>query len=169
MYCVYFFLLLKQHLSHLVLYYFPLYKYLMPKKNSDHAVMDVSGLVKKMDALAARTGFELVGRWRKSITNHPHWCAASTPSADGSIMVPKWKSLPNHFINIHEGHSDEYPASQHEPVDDKEWFDPGILLYFLPLCCLNNVMMLYIPLNIYTCEKCPLSLKNHYSVLSNQH
>ena len=91
---------------------------------------DVSGLGEELDAPAASTGFETVDRWRKSITTHLHWCAASTPSGDGSIKVVKWKSFPNHIINIHEGHCHEHPACQHEPGDDKEWFDPGIWLYF---------------------------------------
>ena len=116
-----------------------------------------SELGKKLNAMAARTGFEMVGRWRKSKTNHLHRWAASTPSGGENLMLAKWNSLPNHITNIHQGHSVEFPACQPEvihqnSVEDQEWFDPGNRFSCFRQFCQNNFMVQYSPITSYNRE-----------------
>ena len=62
-------------------------------------------------------------------------------------MLAKWNSLPNHIVNIHEGHSEEYPRCSHAETEadaDVEWFDPGIFTadYFF-FISLNNTLAVH--------------------------
>ncbi|XP_070177851.1 uncharacterized protein [Littorina saxatilis] len=86
------------------------------------------GLTKKLVSLANKAGMEQVGDWRKSIINHLHWVAASTPDGDGQMMLAKWDSLLNHLVNKHHDHGDLFPACEHAPLldeaRDKDWFAP---------------------------------------------
>ena len=86
----------------------------------------VTGLSKKLEALGKRPSCSLVKRWSKIIVKHLYWCAVSS-EGDGDLMVAKWNSVASHICNIHEGHSDLYPACSHGPLDGdlREWFVAG--------------------------------------------
>ncbi|XP_063952822.1 uncharacterized protein LOC129282890 isoform X3 [Lytechinus pictus] len=84
------------------------------------------GLKKKIIAVSKLKDCEVVGRWKRSINNHVYWCASSTPDGDGEVMVAKFKSILNHMRNIHENHSDVYPACSHgENHGQREWMRQG--------------------------------------------
>ena len=64
--------------------------------------------------------------WIKSIINHLHWCAASTPAgADREVAVAKFKSLKKHILNVHVHEDPKYPNCTHPPIQqgdrDKNW------------------------------------------------
>ena len=44
------------------------------------------GLKKKLQKAAKYKYCEVVGEWTKSITNHMHWCEASSPDSNGEEM-----------------------------------------------------------------------------------
>ena len=52
--------------------------------------------------------------------NHLYWIAAAAPKRDGDMAEAMWKSVTNHIQDIHEGHSDLYPACAHSPLDEEE-------------------------------------------------
>jgi len=41
----------------------------------------------------------VIGEWAKSITNHMHWCAASSLDGDGDEIMIRWQSLMDHLCN----------------------------------------------------------------------
>ena len=101
---------------------------------------------------------EKVGDWRRSIINHLHLVAASTPDGDVQQMLAKWDSLLNHVINKHEGHGPAFPACLHGPLqtaESKDGFIRGlfvlILLPFYPPVeedCLKDQEMIPFPLSL---------------------
>ena len=60
--------------------------------------------------------------------NHLYWIAAAAPEGNENMLDAMWKSVTNHIQDVHEGHSDLYPACAYGPLDkeerDKEWLQP---------------------------------------------
>lgn len=81
-----------------------------------------------MDAIAKKSGCEVVGLWRKSIVNHVYYVAA-TSEGDEDLVEAMWMSLPNHMQDIHEHENPLYPMCGHPHLRDeernKEWLVPG--------------------------------------------
>ena len=94
-----------------------------------------AAITKKLTKLTNKNKMEIVALWRKSIINHLHWVAASTPNGDGQTMLAKWLSLLNHIVNRHEMHGDLlFPTCLHGPLQDdsnKLWFTPGTMRLFV--------------------------------------
>jgi hypothetical protein len=68
----------------------------------------------------------------KSIINHLYWAAASFPDQDGVLKLAKWKSLCNHIINVHNGHSPLFAICEHGELEGRErkkkWLKPGMVV-----------------------------------------
>ncbi|XP_076085026.1 uncharacterized protein LOC143055858 isoform X2 [Mytilus galloprovincialis] len=109
-------------------------KYMRLERENVHHMFDVwhvaKGVFKKLDALGKRKtkGFDVIGRWAKSISNHIYWCAASS-QGDGEMVTQKWSSILNHITNIHEGHGPKFPACLHDTLDDREWIKKDSKVY----------------------------------------
>ena len=84
-------------------------------------------VAKKLLALAARKGCELVGEWIRGIKNHIHWSAKSS-NGDGELAVAKWLSIQNHLINKHRHQDSRFPRCEHGHLRRK-WFKPGTAPY----------------------------------------
>ena len=98
----------------------------------------ISGLKKKLNAMAKLKDCELIGEWTPAMVSHMHWLALSTPSGDKSVMLGKWISMTNHIINRHKNHhrtSDDcknYKNCQHEPIprdQQRKWFKKGKIFF----------------------------------------
>ena len=91
-----------------------------------HFITFLSGLHKKLQALAKQKECRLVGEWEKSIINHLYWCVASSPTSQKDLIKAKWLSLVNHIHNIHTSHDDMFPTCAHGPIEEtdlkKKWF-----------------------------------------------
>lgn len=130
------------------------YRYEITTKKQTKGLMSFgyvfAAVTKKLNKLTNKNKMEIVALWRKSIVNHLHWVAASTPDGDADTMVAKWLSLLNHVINRHERHDDLllrlnhhikqqlhghlFPACVHRPIQEddrnKLWFTPGTVSCF---------------------------------------
>ena len=85
---------------------------------------------KQIKTLAQKKDCEIVGRWRKSITNHLYWTSLAA-GGNAELAVAMWKSGANHIRNIHQHEDPLYPQCQHEPLPhDREtaWLQPGITI-----------------------------------------
>ena len=80
--------------------------------------MIISGFKKKATALSQQKGCEEIAGWIKSMSNHLHWCASSTPEADGELVLAKWLSIVNHMHNIHDNHSEQFPSCVHSELGE---------------------------------------------------
>ena len=81
---------------------------------------------KKVDTLAKAKECDIVGVWKKSMTNHLYWSTVSTPCGEEEMILAKWLSLANHVQNIHSGHSDLFPTCAHPQIysHKKKWLQP---------------------------------------------
>ena len=70
--------------------------------NMHVAAIDIYTEIKKLYRLSNTSKCALIAERIKSITNHLHWCAASTLDGEGNDMVKHWKSLIDHICNTHE-------------------------------------------------------------------
>ncbi|CAG0895514.1 unnamed protein product [Cyprideis torosa] len=70
-------------------------------------------------------GYELVGQWCKSITNHL-WYSMQTCGKDYQTLIRKWTSLLHHITDKHEWSDGR---CEHEDLDDEddEYFTPETL------------------------------------------
>lgn len=106
-----------------------------------------AGLKKRLFKLAKERECGDIGAWIKSIVNHLYWVAASTPEADGDLMLQKWKSLTNHLHDKHEHGNAKFPVCLHpELVGEerkKKWLKGGKLTF---LCVHTNEQILKIKL-----------------------
>ncbi|XP_041360848.1 uncharacterized protein LOC121377055 [Gigantopelta aegis] len=91
------------------------------------------GIKKKLIALAKEKDCSTLRPWIKSISNHVHWTAASTPDGNGDVMVSKWYSLLHHISNIHSGHDGPFTECEHGPLEgedrDNLWLKPGTKVF----------------------------------------
>ena len=91
--------------------------------------LDLSGIGKKIDALAKQKDCDTAGLWRRSIVNHLYWVAATAPEGNEDMLEEMWKSVTNHIQDIHIGHGDLFPECAHGALDEeegnKEWLEPG--------------------------------------------
>ena len=46
-------------------------------------------------------GCEALSEWIQPCVNHLHWCAVTTPSGDGNIILAKFKSFLSHKRDKH--------------------------------------------------------------------
>ena len=69
---------------------------------------------KKLQLLSKRKGFELVGKWTKSIVNHYYWPVMSTGIDGKDFIEAKWKSLIRHIQNKHKVHGHTIPRCSHQ-------------------------------------------------------
>ena len=112
------------------------------------------GIGKKIDALAKQKDCEDAGLWRKSIVNHLYWVAATAPEGNEDMIEAMWKSVCNHIQDIHEEHSDLYPACAHGPLDeeerDKEWLQPcrKFWIFVLQKIVAISILFLYFHFNL---------------------
>ena len=82
----------------------------------------ISGLRKKLEALAKQKDCQLVGEWQRSIINHLYWCVVSSPEDEGELVKAKWLSLDNHIHNQHTDHSELFPKCFHGDLQERKWF-----------------------------------------------
>ena len=86
---------------------------------------------KKINALAKEKDCELVGEWKKSLTNHLYWSAVD---GDGDLIEAKWLSVDNHIHNKHKKHGKLFPTCRHKTIRKrgrkKKWFKPRKLFEF---------------------------------------
>ena len=88
-------------------------------------VLNNLAVYKKLLSLGKKAGFSIVRDWAKSISNHLYWCASSS-GGDAEMVQEKWKSVTNHVVNIHDGHSSKFPACEHDVLEDRAWIVQGI-------------------------------------------
>ena len=86
----------------------------------------VTGVYKKLLAAGKKRGCEKVGLWARSISNHLYWCAASSRD-DPLLIVPNWKSILNHIVNIHDGHDKKFERCEHGDIDERARMLPGCI------------------------------------------
>jgi hypothetical protein len=99
--------------------------------HSDCGMPQISGVKKKLMALAKEKECQDVSKWIKSITNHLYWTAASSREGDGELMVSKWKSVSGHVQNVHHGHEGQFKKCQHETLLHRVWLKPGKFLFIM--------------------------------------
>ena len=89
-----------------------------------------TGISKKIDGVARKADCGNVGLWKKSISLHLYWCAASTPDGNGEVMKAKWEATMHHIQDQHTGfHNQLYTECSHPPLEaedrNKLWLAPG--------------------------------------------
>lgn len=84
----------------------------------------LTGIDKKLTALAKRKNGKDIREWIPSIKNHLYWVAASSDH-DGPLKRAKWLSLLNHISNKHTGHSDIFPECAHGELEPRSWILKG--------------------------------------------
>jgi solute carrier family 8 (sodium/calcium exchanger) len=88
------------------------------------------GLSKKIEGLAKQKECELAGQWLRSISNHMYWCAGSSEGLPGDVIAAKWLSVLRHMQNLHDGHSELFPACTHEEIEERrKWLRPNTKVY----------------------------------------
>ena len=58
--------------------------------------------------------------------------AGKRAACNEDLVKAKWLSVLNHVCDIHEGHSDLFPACEHGPLEPRWWLKKGVnkkLLY----------------------------------------
>lgn len=84
------------------------------------------GVKKKLLAASKCRGLEVLASWVKAIVNHMYWSAASS---DGhpELILPKWCSLTNHIVNIHEHEFPLFPVCSHGDLAEEQrvWLNEG--------------------------------------------
>jgi len=84
---------------------------------------------KKLQALAKKKNYEVIGQWIKSIVNHFYWSVTSSEHNNKDLIEAKWRSIINHVQNKHDGHSDLFPNCAHDDLPVTEirsikWLQP---------------------------------------------
>lgn len=83
-------------------------------------------VTKKLLQAGKETGCELITKWQKAIKNHLHWCATSTKSGFGEMIIAKWKSVIRHICNKHTDHPDDlFKRCAHDALPKRLWFKVG--------------------------------------------
>jgi len=86
----------------------------------------ISGVKKKIKALAKTKDCELAGEWKRSIVNQIYWSATSTADGDGEVISGKYTSIVNHIRNVHTHDNAVYPVCQHAAnYPAREWMTAG--------------------------------------------
>lgn len=79
-------------------------------------------VIKQVLKASKEKGCEVLKKWTKGIKTHLYWCATSTKSGFGNLIVAKWKSFMHHVCNIHEGHPDDlYKKCAHGELEKRKW------------------------------------------------
>ena len=85
-------------------------------------------VTKKLLKAGKESGCELINKWQKSIKNHLQWCATSTSTGFGALIVAKWKSVARHICNKHTDHPDAlFQKCSHGDISGRHWFKVGQL------------------------------------------
>ena len=72
-------------------------------------------------------GCEIIKSWIKSVRQHLFWCATSTKSGFGSLIVAKWMSFLRHVSNLHTDHPDPlYKCCNHGEIEKRLRIKRGI-------------------------------------------
>ncbi|KAH9366118.1 hypothetical protein HPB48_000273 [Haemaphysalis longicornis] len=84
------------------------------------------GIKKKLLAASKCRGLEELAKWSQATVNHLYWCAMSSDGHPEQIL-PKWTSLGNHVINVHEHESRIFPHCAHGDLsgDERLWLNEG--------------------------------------------
>lgn len=132
----------------------------MPKKNSDHDALDVSGCVRTGGGTGRSSSqYWLWNGWSMAQIHH------DPPALVCSVNTQWWwEHQGGQVEKLSKSHHKHpwRPLSWTSCLPAWAWGWQGVvwsryLVIFLPLCCRNN-MMLYRPSKIYIRKKCPLSL-----------
>ncbi|XP_029946095.1 uncharacterized protein LOC115387508 isoform X2 [Salarias fasciatus] len=89
------------------------------------------GISKKLDKLSKLKECEKLQKWKKSISNHLYWTAAT--STTGPERVAKWTSILNHVQDIHTHEDPLYPVCLHElrlTRDENKWLSAATPAFY---------------------------------------
>lgn len=79
-------------------------------------------VIKQVLKVSKESGCVILKDWTKAIKTHLYWCATSTKSGFGNLVVAKWKSFMRHVCDIHKDHPDElYKQCAHGELDKRKW------------------------------------------------
>lgn len=85
-------------------------------------------VTKKLLAASKETGCGAIKDWIKAIKRHMYWCATSTKTGFGDLIVSKWKSFTRHVANLHTNHPDPlYKKCHHGNLEPRKWIKRGKL------------------------------------------
>ena len=92
---------------------------------------EFAGLRKRLVKLGRKKSCAAINGWISSITNHLHWCAASSHGLPKEVIVEKWKSVTRHVVNVHDHDSALFPHCEHDDLGPaekrrKKWLKYGI-------------------------------------------
>ena len=78
--------------------------------------------------------------WLHSISNHLWW-SAKTCNGDPDLLIAKWTSIVDHYINVHKWGDDHFSLCAHEPIDNTH--------------CRKTVTLAKLKYSIPCCKNCP--------------
>jgi len=80
-------------------------------------------VTKKLLQASKEAGCDIIKHWMKAIRRHMFWCATSTKTGFGDLIVAKWKPL---LANIHQNHPDSlYKSCNHGELEPRRWIKRG--------------------------------------------
>lgn len=86
----------------------------------------ISGVHKKLLAVAKRNDSKELKEWTQAVGNHLYWSAASS-EGHKELIVPKWKSLLNHVRDIHSHEDALFLSCLHGDIEPRNWLSTGKL------------------------------------------
>ena len=79
-------------------------------------------VTKKLLKASKETGCDKISLWCRGIKRHLYWCATSTRSGFGDLILAKWRSFLGHVANIHDNHPDPlYKKCNHGDLEPRQW------------------------------------------------
>ena len=81
---------------------------------------------KKLFKASKEAGCEKISLWSREIKRHLYWCATSTKSGFGNLILAKWNSFLRHVANVHDDHPDPlYSKCNHGELEPRDWIQRG--------------------------------------------
>lgn len=95
-------------------------------------------ITKKLLKASKEKGCEVISSWIKGIRKHLYWCATSTKTGFGVLIVAKWESFLRHVSNKHDDHPNPlYKKCNHGVLEPRKWIKVGKEYKFLNDICVT--------------------------------
>lgn len=83
-------------------------------------------ITKKLLKASKEKGCEIIACWIKRTRKRLYWCAFSTKSGFGTLIVAKWSSFLRHVANKHSDHPNPlYTNCNHGELEKRKWIKIG--------------------------------------------